>query len=135
MTLFSFTSMQTPEIPEINDLNQPQNPPEQTPKKRAPRGQGAEALRVQKRLQDFDYERSEAWAKIRQHFSNGITHTELKSAANILCLKLNLKLDRDASRDNRVLIKWFQENWQQIEPHINKIHFTDENKVPIADTD
>lgn len=89
------------------------------------RGHGTEAKRVNTRLNGFDSENSHAWQILKNQFSSGITHTELKSIANIICLKTELKLDRDAVRDNRVLIKWFEENWTVVEPILKNFHIHD----------
>ncbi|OHT04682.1 hypothetical protein TRFO_27763 [Tritrichomonas foetus] len=96
------------------------------------RGQGSEAQRVNNRLNGFNPEESAVWKEIKQRFSSGITHGELKSIATLICSRLNLKLDRDASRDNRVLIKWFDENWGEIKKIIDQIQIHDENKEPIT---
>ncbi|EAX87566.1 hypothetical protein TVAG_063350 [Trichomonas vaginalis G3] len=97
-------------------------------KKRTKRGDGTEAARVKKRLADFDSENSEAWKVISQMFGPGVTHSELKSIAQIICehtTNPKIRLDRDASRDNRVLLKWFTENWSVIEPHLQNITLRD----------
>ncbi|EAY03951.1 hypothetical protein TVAG_314810 [Trichomonas vaginalis G3] len=92
------------------------------------RGCGAEAKRVALRLKDFNYETSDIWKVLKLKFSSGITHSELKSIAGICSFMLGIKLDRDASRDNRVLIKWFDENWDKIKTIIDKVHLRDEKE-------
>jgi hypothetical protein len=82
---------------------------------------------VVERLTGFDLEDSRAWRHIVKQFTIGVTHAELKSVAQILCSITRLKLDRDATRDNRVLVKWFDENWEVIEPHISSLHLRDDN--------
>lgn len=101
-------------------------------KLRKPRGQGHEAKRVEQRLQGFNRETSPAWIAITARFSSGIVHHELRSVAQIIAKKLDLKVDRDASRDNRVLIKWFDENWEVVEPELKKINLIDEENIPIT---
>ena len=91
------------------------------------RGLGADAKRVTKRLEGFSPQKSEAWSKIVTLFSSGITRSELRSVAQIICLKTNLKLDRDATRDLRVLVKWFSDNWEVIAPVIYTIQLRDAN--------
>lgn len=93
------------------------------PKKQ--RGHGTEAKRVSARLNGFDSENSHAWSVLKEMFSSGITHSELKSLASLICMKTDLKLDRDAVRDNRVLIKWFEENWVKIHPILHNFHIHD----------
>jgi hypothetical protein len=102
-------------------------PPTGPVNKKSVRGRGAEAQRVTARLNGFDSESSEAWRRIKSAFGPGVTHGELKSLAQLICAETGLKLDRDASRDNRVLIKWFQENWQQISHVICRIYLCDQH--------
>ena len=96
------------------------------------RGHGVEAKRVAERLKGFDYETSKVWDLLKTKFSSGITHNELKSIAQVCCYFSNLTLDRDATRDNRVLIKWFDENWNVLKDIINKISLRDEHGRPIT---
>ena len=91
------------------------------------RGSGHEADRVQKRLSGFDVENCQAWKVISSKYGSRISHSELKAIANLICGFTNLRVDRDATRDNRVLIKWFDENWDQIQNFIPKIHLHDDN--------
>ena len=102
------------------------NKPEKE-KPKVKRGTGHQAQRVDKRLSGFDYEKSEVWNFISARYGSKISHLELKSIAAFICTQTNLQLDRDAKRDNRVLIKWFDENWAQIQPLLLKIHLHDEN--------
>lgn len=91
------------------------------------RGQGNEAQRVLKRLDGFDHLNCRAFLEIRKKFSVGITNNELKSLARVLCSRIDgLHLDRDATRDNRVLIKWYDENWEIIKPNLQYIALHDE---------
>ena len=105
----------------------------ETPKGKAKvkRGTGHEADRVSKRLSGFDYEKSSVWLNISSKFGSRISHAELKSIAFVICCYTGLKVDRDASRDNRVLIKWYEENWNEIQPLLPKIHLRDNNDVEI----
>ena len=100
-------------------------------KRKTERGTGVDAKRVAERLKGFNYEISNTWQELRKRFSSGVTHSELKSVAQVLCCYTKLKLDRDAQRDNRVLIKWFDENWETLKDYINKISLKDENERSI----
>lgn len=91
------------------------------------RGEGADAKRVSSRLENFNQNESIAYQTIIKKFSLGITHKELKRIAEILAINNSLHLDRDAKRDNRVLIKWFDEHWRILSTEIEKIHAYDEN--------
>lgn len=116
----------------MNDLNSTTNN-EKTKKTApyAPRGQGAEARRVNARLTGFRVKQSNAYKSICKKFSPNITHSELKSVAMIICLQTGLKLDRDATRDNRVLIKWFDENWTVIKKNWDFITLLDDERNTI----
>jgi hypothetical protein len=102
------------------------------PRGRLPRGSGPEAQRVVERLTGFDPEGSPAWRQIVEQFTIGVTHAELKSVAQVICSITRLKLDRDATRDNRVLVKWFDENWDAIRPHITSLHLRDDTATIIG---
>ena len=96
------------------------------------RGHGVEAKRVAERLNGFDYETSKVWDLLKTKFSSGITHNELKSIAQVCCYFSQLTLERDATRDNRVLIKWFDENWSKLKDIVAKICLRDEQERPIT---
>jgi hypothetical protein len=101
-------------------------PPSDPASKKPMRGHGPEARRVTARLNGFESDSSEAWHRIKSTFGPDVTHGELKSLAQLICLETGLKLDRDAGRDNRVLIKWFQENWHQMSHIICRIYLCDQ---------
>jgi hypothetical protein len=101
-------------------------------KARKARGAGPEAQRVIERLRGFDLDNSRAWQGITKQFTIGVTHSELKAVAQVVCSLTQLKLDRDATRDNRVLIKWFDENWEVIEPHLLSFHLRDDSSAVIG---
>lgn len=95
---------------------------------RVERGKGVEATRVMNRLEGFNREKSKAWIEIKTRFGPGITHNELKSIAVLVGEKTGEKLDRDATRDSRVLVKWFDERWDKIESIVQKIYLHDNNE-------
>ncbi|KAH0795906.1 hypothetical protein GPJ56_000154 [Histomonas meleagridis] len=108
--------------------NSPQQ--EKEHKVKLPRGQGVEGKRVRERLGPEQCYESKEWNFLKKKFSSGVTQSELRSIAQIVCLKANLKLDREASRDKRVLIKWFGENWNVVEPYVQRIYLHDsEEKI------
>ena len=82
---------------------------------------------VQKRLLGFNLNDSLAYQQITIMFSTGITHNELKSIAIILAYKIGINLDRDAQRHNKVLIKWFDENWSKVSQLLPFIQLRDSN--------
>ena len=109
------------------------NPPKAKRSTYAPRGQGNEAKRVNARLTGFKIKQSHAYKFLCKKFSPNITHSELKSIAKVLCLQTGLKLDRDATRDNRVLIKWFDENWSVVRKNLDYISLLDDEQNVIND--
>lgn len=92
----------------------------------------SESEKINKRLNGFDPSKSEVMKILNYHFSTGATHKELLSIVRIICVKTQLKLDRLATKDQRVLIKWFDENWYSIYMIIPSIHLLDNNKTPIT---
>lgn len=120
------TTTTTSEAPNLAPVA-PQDPPQEPPKVK--RGEGAEAKRVAQRLNGFDYQNSEIYKILKQKFSSGVTHSELRSIAQVCChFSKKLVLDRDAQRDNRVLIKWFEENWNILKDLVDQIKLRDENE-------
>lgn len=94
-------------------------------------GKLSESEKIHQRLDGFDASKSEAMKALNYQFSTGATHKELLSIARIICFMTQLKLDRLAVRDQRVLIKWFDENWYLISSIIPTIHLLDNDKLPI----
>lgn len=106
--------------------------PEKTQKMKKPQGQGLEAKRVESRLAGWDINESPARKGIAEQFPQGVTHYELKEIAKFICREVaGLKLDRDATRDNRVLVKWFDENWECLKDIISRTKLCDEYGDPI----
>ncbi|OHT10195.1 hypothetical protein TRFO_20568 [Tritrichomonas foetus] len=93
---------------------------------------GKEASNIQKLLGNFDYNNSRAWKEIKILFSSGIRHTELISIATVLISIYNLpKVSRPHRRSFPLLVKWFDDNWEKIQPIISKISLLDKERVPI----
>jgi hypothetical protein len=93
------------------------------------RGTGDQAKKVLARLGGFDAESCAVIRELRAIFSAGVTNEELRSIARLLCEKCpnKLRLDRDARRDGRVLIKWYQENWAVLSPLLKNVELRDED--------
>jgi hypothetical protein len=90
------------------------------------RGTGADAERVRQRLAGFDWETSDAWMVLQEHFGPTIKSNEIRSIANLICRKIpGLRLDRDAIRDGRVLVKWYQENLVKVKEVLQYIDLRD----------
>jgi hypothetical protein len=96
------------------------------------RGEGHDAQRVQNRLSGFDAENCSTIQELRTRYGPGVVNHELKRIAKVLCHVIpNLRVDRDASRDGRVLIKWYDENWDRIRPELDNIQLLDDNEQPL----
>lgn len=97
-------------------------------KTRKPRGTGIDARRTAYRLNGFQPRQSKAYKAIVQRFSKNLVQSDLVMIALILTHhNKDLRLDRDAKRDKRVMFKWFDENWFIIHKEIDKIEPLDEN--------
>ena len=90
---------------------------------------GKEKDRINERLGVFDPKQT--WQKICDIFGPNIKHPELVSIATVASGFLNIKLDRDAKRRKKVLIKWFEENWAEIEPIISRVQLEEAPKTQI----
>ena len=84
-----------------------------------------EKERINERLGVFDPKQT--WQKICDQFGPNIKHPELVSIASVVAGVLGIKLDRDAKRRKKVLIKWFEENWTIIAPILPKIQLQEPN--------
>lgn len=102
-------------------------------KKRKTRGEGNDAKRVMQRIGDWDLRNSEVYKEINNHFHSGLTQPELLKIGEILAEVTGLTIDRDAKRDSRVLVKWFDENWEVIKGEMVNIMVFDENDQLISE--
>lgn len=100
--------------------------------KRTPRGQGDEAKRTAAMLQGFDIYTSPVYQYLIFKFSSGVSHKELYSIAQIVSMNTQIPLQRAHSRDFRVLVKWFSDNWEKVFPIVNIINLRDENNEIIS---
>jgi hypothetical protein len=99
---------------------------------RTPRGQGAEAEKVARRLSGWDIKSSVATRAIERLFPFALTHQHLRALADVICQQTGLHLDRDAARDNRVLLKGMDEHWAVVQSELPRFTFCDRELVPIA---
>jgi hypothetical protein len=83
-----------------------------------------EIERVQERVRDFNWRRSQVWAHLTWAYGPIVTQEELVSLATMLSKQLRIRLDRDARRRKPVMIKWFEENWYQIFPCLRFVTLT-----------
>jgi hypothetical protein len=69
----------------------------------------------------FNWQRSTPWNQLIALYGPRLSQEELVSIARLIAKKLDIKLDRDARRRKPVMIKWFEENWESIEPLLGNI--------------
>lgn len=84
-----------------------------------------ERRKVDRRLEGFTPTTSRAWREICERYGSGLNQTELLSLAEVISIHLGLKVDRDAKRRKEVLIKWFDENFDQILPFLDHVILED----------
>jgi hypothetical protein len=72
-------------------------------------------LRVRQRMGEFNWKMSATWARLRCLYGSQLSLAELISIADIIAQRLDIKADRDARRRKSVMIRWFDENWVQIQ--------------------
>jgi len=93
---------------------------------------GKEALKVQKRIQGFDYETCTAWKKIISCFSPSITHNELLSIAVLFGQIKSIPIPRICRRSKVALVQWFQENYEKISDLFQYTHLIDSDFQPVS---
>lgn len=81
---------------------------------------GHDLLKSNKALGNFDKgmqkHRMEEIIKTVQYSGSDIDKNILLSTAQIISKKISVELDREAKRRKSVLLKWFDDNWEQILP-------------------
>jgi hypothetical protein len=87
-----------------------------------------EKERIAVRLSGFNARENDAWKEMTRRFGSSIKHPELLTMAEALAKQAKLMLDRDAKRRKTVLIKWFEENWEAIRPHLDQVAFEDRHQ-------
>ena len=80
-----------------------------------------ERHRIDERIRNFEYERSEAWAELRRRGWDQLSQAELLSIAQLLGKKLGIELDREAKRRKSILVKWFDENLTALRSRMGNI--------------
>jgi hypothetical protein len=90
---------------------------------------GKDGRHVTAILNKFDFRQSTAWPILTHHFSSGVRHRELISIAQLISHHFVMpRISRDAKRSYPVLIKWFQDNWVEVEPIMPLIALRDETE-------
>jgi hypothetical protein len=93
---------------------------------------GKEAKHIADVLDMFNWKNSRAWVFIANQFGTGVRHKELCSIARVLIKCFQLPgISRNEYRSCPVLIKWFEKNWESIEPILPLIQLLDVEQRPI----
>jgi hypothetical protein len=96
---------------------------------------GREGRRIAVTLSSFNYKDPGAWQSIIKKFSTGIRHRELCSVAILISQLFRVsKIPRDALHSFPVLVKWFEDHWETIEPIWWCVSLLDESEVVIDRT-
>lgn len=93
------------------------------------RGTSEECKKIKSILSDFNPVNSTAYIKLTERYGNNLKQTECQKIAEVLSLKLNISLDRDSRRRYPMLLKWFNDNWEQIEPNLKYITLTEKENL------
>ena len=87
--------------------------------------------KAQYRVDGFNPKESQVWKKIWTSFGKNLSKNELQSLAEVIASHFNLKLDREAKRRKEVLIKWFDENAEDVLKLLPYLEFQDNDGLPI----
>jgi hypothetical protein len=95
--------------------------------RRPPPSKGPEATIIAKQLDDYNWQSSPIWIKLRRQFSSGVRQPELRSIANILSgfIEALQPPSRSEKRSFPLMIRWFDVNWATIGPWIPLVHLRD----------
>lgn len=93
------------------------------------RGTSEECKKIKSILSDFNPVNSTAYIKLTERYGDNLKQTECQKIAEVLSLKLNISLDRDSRRRYPMLLKWFNDNWEQIEPNLKYITLTEKENL------
>ena len=84
--------------------------------------QMSDKQRAKARLSGFDAYDSKQWHVLTSRYGE-MNHCELLSMARVISEVLRIPIDRDANRRKEVLIKWFSEHWDRIEPILEYVRW------------
>ena len=77
-----------------------------------------EKLLITKRLDDFILEDCRSSKLFIEKFGSVPSRAALLSLAKVISEHMNIYLDREAYRRKKVLMKWYDENYEKIKPFI-----------------
>lgn len=82
-----------------------------------------EKYRISKRVENWIPENSSVWKNLQALFGERVQFRILLDLAQLISEDQTIQLDRDAKRRKVVLVKWFEEHWDQISPIINNYSY------------
>jgi len=85
-----------------------------------------EKRRIAIRMGSFDSKDNRVWQEISRRFGANIKQAELTNIAQVIADSAQIKLDRDAKRRKSVLLKWFDEHWNEIHPFLDFVVIGDD---------
>ena len=97
-------------LPSVPSTQTTQSTPLGRRKRRTDGQMSEERMRVAKRLQNYQYTDTLAWKFVKEAFFSRNTGHNLLALARSISRDTGIRLDRDATRRKKVLLKWFNEN-------------------------
>lgn len=108
-------------------MTEPESKPAPEPKTKNHR----EKERIDKVLNGKDYEQSLAGRELLRLYGK-FSAKELLSVATLVSEATRITINRNEKRSRSVLIKWFNDHWDVIQPHVEKLRFLDSDKKVIV---
>lgn len=105
-------------------------------RKRGPEPKTKDTIKARAMLKDFDYKNCTAQEELSRRYGYR-TKVELLTIAQLViqeCEKLSLVIPqpgRNANRRKTILLKWFQDNFENISKVLDRIVLVDEDNVSI----
>ena len=85
-----------------------------------------EQNRIKDLLNDFDMKSSRIYQEFLKRGWETLSQQVLKSIAQVFEDRIKIPLSRESKRRKSVLIKWFDDNYDKIYPHLDSIQIVDE---------
>lgn len=87
-----------------------------------------EKLFLEEKRKNFDMNKCEAWKRLTDKFGQKVSQEELLTIAQIVSHELEIPLAREYKRRKEILVKWFDENLDEVWPFISsKVAISDQN--------
>jgi hypothetical protein len=88
----------------------------------ASQSQRQDRREIDDRIRGFDMKSSQAYSKFWERGWTDLTFHQRKSMGEVIASKSGLSLDRQTKRRKVVFLKWCNDNWEVLEPHVMNIN-------------